>query len=253
MKRVLFLLAGMAIVITACGGGPVSNATTGVAPDRADGDWQLVSGLPTVDGWPVTMSIDGTTMGGTAACNNYGGEASADPSGAFSARVLNMNEMGCEPAIQASEQAFVTTIAKTHTWQREGNELTLSGDGITLVFEELPPVPAADLVGTEWVLETLIQGDVATTPGGSEATLLLKGDGTVEGSTGCRTLHGTWTLANAEVFFPDFGADGECEASLAAQDNLVVTVLGDGFRAEVDGDILTLTSVGDEGLQYRSR
>jgi hypothetical protein len=32
----------------------------------------------------------------------------------------------------------------------------------------------------------------------------------------------------------------------------VITVLGDGFTAEVDGDRLTLTSSGNEGLLYRA-
>ena len=47
-------------------------------------------------------------------------------------------------------------------------------------------------------------------------------------------------------------AHGECPAELEAQDGHVVTVLGDGFSAGVDGQLLTLTSSGDLGLVYRS-
>ena len=43
-------------------------------------------------------------------------------------------------------------------------------------------------------------------------------------------------------------AEGECPAELEAQDSHVVSVLGDGFSAVVDGQLLTLSSSGDLGL-----
>lgn len=44
-----------------------------------DGSWQLMSGtvdgrpVPIVDSHPITLNIDGYVIGGTAACNGYGG------------------------------------------------------------------------------------------------------------------------------------------------------------------------------------
>jgi hypothetical protein len=89
------------------------------------------------------------------------------------------------------------------------------------VFNRAPQVPTEALVGTTWILETILDGDVAATPIGDAATLLLD-------------------------------ADGECSQDVVDQDGIVVTVLGDGFRPTIEGDLLTITSMGDQGLVYRS-
>ncbi len=47
-------------------------------------------------------------------------------------------------------------------------------------------------------------------------------------------------------------SDNECPARVAAQDTDVVTVLGDGFIASVDGDRLTVTDAGNLALEYRA-
>jgi hypothetical protein len=50
----------------------------------------------------------------------------------------------------------------------------------------------------------------------------------------------------------ELSAHGDCPVELRDQDAVVVRVLGDGFRVEVDHEILTLTSTGNEGLAYRA-
>jgi len=95
------------------------------------------------------------------------------------------------------------------------------------------------------------------------ATLHLDVDGTVRASTGCRTFDGEWIDTGDEVLLATFGqrddspnvaADGTttCSDAVVAQEDHVLSVLGDGFRAEVDGDRLTLTSRDGLGLVYRA-
>jgi len=72
------------------------------------------------------------------------------------------------------------------------------------------------------------------------------------GSTGCRALNGRYTIAGVEVTMAELSAHGDCPVELRDQDAVVVRVLGDGFRVEVDHEILTLTSTGNEGLAYRA-
>ncbi len=103
-----------------------------------------------------------------------------------------------------------------------------------------------------WILETLIEGETASTVGGDSATLLLTADGTLTASTGCRALTGTWLENGGVIVVPTLSADGECPSDLTRQDSLVVTVVADEFRAEVEGDRLTLTSMGGDGLVYRA-
>jgi heat shock protein HslJ len=129
--------------------------------------------------------------------------------------------------------------------------MTLAGEGVELVFERLAPPPTAAIVGTAWVLDSLISGDAVSSVAGEPATLRLDADGTFVGSTGCRGFGGRWIEANGEILFADFTMDLRgCPPELTGQDDHVVSVLGDGFRAAVDGQRLTLTSTGAEGLGY---
>ena len=120
--------------------------------------------------------------------------------------------------------------------------------GVELVFTGLAAPPIADLVGTTWRLESLSTGDVAVSPIGDPATLVLDAGGTFSGSTGCRQFTGSWTEGTGGIVATTMSMYGECPADRADQDARVVGVLG-GFRAQVDGDRLTLTAQGST-LQY---
>lgn len=221
------------------------------------GDWiatSAESGGVTVGllpGWDVSMSIAGDEITGTAACNGYGGTVAIGDDGSFSVGEVAMTEMGCQPDVQALEQAFAAALFEFDAYVVDGGTLTLSGGGHEWTFERLAPIDDTAIVGTTWVLDTYVSGDAATTmPGMDDATLTMNADGTFTGSTGCRDLAGEWIEAGGEIVFTSFGADGECPPELRELDNWVVTVLGDGFRPTVEGDRLTLTSAGGEGLSY---
>ena len=120
-----------------------------------------------------------------------------------------------------------------------------------MIFVRNAPAPLADLESTLWVLEALLQDDVATSVAGDPATLRLE-DGSLTGATGCRTLAGSYVVFGNEIILTDFGASGDCPTSLRDQDGSIVTVLGDGFVPTIDGDQLTLISEGNQGLRYRA-
>ncbi len=242
-------LAAMALV--GCG-------DSGGEPDTDAflGAWVLTDGthegaaIPIVDGARITMTIEPGSVGGTAACNGYGGSFRSDGR-AFRIDELGMTDMGCEPPIQASEQAYLAALPDVRSIDLVDGQLVLSGNVVRLAFDRLAPVPDAELVGTTWEMDTIIDGPAASSVAGDRATLTLRPDGTLVGGTGCRSLSGTWIINGDEVLFPNFGADGECPAELARQDGHVVEVLGDGFTVQIDGDRLTVTSRGNLGLSYR--
>ncbi len=253
MRRIQ-LLALFALVVAACG---AASPQTGDS-QPVEGAWQLQSGtldgnpIPLVDTYPVTMTIEGAQISGTAACNGYGGEVRI--SGAsFSVASIGVTEMACfPPEVMDTETAFLRALLRVDTVEVEEGRLTLRGGNTELVFELLPPVPEAELTGTVWVLESLVQGDAVSSVAGERATLELFTDGSLIGSTGCRILTGSYVISGAEVQFTRFSAGGECPPELARQDDHVVSVLGDGFRAEVDGDTLIVTAAGGQGLIYRA-
>jgi heat shock protein HslJ len=227
-------------------------------PASIAGAWQLEEGtldgdpIPLVDGFPITLTIDAETVGGTAACNGYGGSYTFED-GEIAISELGATAMACVPEeTMAAEAAYLEALTRATTVSATDDQLTITGEGVELVFNELPPVPTADLTNTVWVLESLIEGDSVSSVGGERATLELFTDGSMLGSTGCRNLHGRYVVSGGEVQMPEFAAEGECPQELQAQDSLVVTVLGDGFRALVEEDILTVTSAGNLGLTYRA-
>lgn len=225
--------------------------------DSVAGAWQMSTGtvdgqpIPAPDTHPITITFEDNQVSGTASCNGYGGTFQVSGS-SISISDLAMTEMACSPeATMEAEAMFSDAITRVDTVSVDGT-LTLSADGVELVFEKLDPVPEEELIGTRWILDGLIQGDVVSTPvAGSEAYIELSPDGSATGDTGCRPFSGQYIIEGAEVLMPELAADGhECEPDFAEQDNLFFSVVGDGFRVEIEGDRLTMSSRGGEGLTF---
>jgi heat shock protein HslJ len=221
------------------------------------GDWELVSGndgedlMPMVPGYRITFSSDGTTFGGTAACNTYGGTVEIEDD-ALRLQDLSMTEMACQPEVMASERAYLSALALIDSAGREGDVLLMSGATIELWYVLVEPIPEQELFGTIWILETLLDGETATSVEGENLTLELSEDGTLAALTGCRALNGTYVVVGDEITTTDLRADGDCPAELERQDGKVVSVLEGGFAVAIEGDRLTLTVTGGEGLVYRA-
>jgi heat shock protein HslJ len=226
--------------------------------DPTAGPWELEAGtidgseLILVAGHPITLNITENSANGTAACNGYGAGVAMDESEITFSEIFS-TAMACSPEeVMESETRYLDALPRLDSFAGTQDRLTLTGDDVELSFIALPPVPIADLTGTVWVLEGLIDGDTVSSAAGDRATLELYTDGSMLGSTGCRSLHGTYAIIGAEVTMPEMAAEGECTADLSEQDSRVVTVLGDGFRVAVEDQTLTLTAAGEQGLVYRA-
>lgn len=251
-------LAILAVIVglTGCG-------ATGASPTPGSGDpqgsWQLVTlestagSVPLVDDHPVTLTLEGSSVGGRAACNEYGGRIEGTGDG-IAIGELAWTAMACIPeAVMRVEAAYVEALGAVRTMRLDGDELVLEGDAVELRFTRLPDPPTADLVDTLWTLETLLVGDMAAAAMGEPATLLLRSDGTFTGSTGCRTFDGEWIEQGEQLLATTFAmGDQICPEELTQQDAQVATVIGDGFVPSVEGDLLSLLDPGGVGLVYRA-
>ena len=249
----------VAVLLTACAAPGASPSLSQDGPGDPQGSWQLVSGgtdageIPIVADHPITLTIDGSSIGGTAACNGYGGRLEAT-GGGVEIRDLAWTAMACMPdEVMAAEGAYTQALGAVRSIRRDGNQLVLEGNALELRFDPLPEPPTAELVGTTWTLDTLLVGDVAAAPMGEPATLELRDDGTFSGSTGCRSFDGQWIEEGAQLLATTFVMDDRaCPAELADQDSQVVSVIGDGFVPSIEGQLLTLLDPGGIGLVYRS-
>ena len=266
-RTALVVVPLLALALAACGDDQDSEVPTGSSsqpstaptdvpddePMDPTGAWVLVAG-PTapIDGWDVTVTIEAGEVGGRAACNSYGGDVTWDADGTLAVGALARTEMACEPAaVMELEQAFLAALTAADRFAVDGDALTITSGATVWTFERQPPVPIADLIGTTWRLDGYIAGDaVSNEPGMDAATLVLHADGTLSGTTNCRTLTAAWVESGAEILLTDLSAVGQCDPIAADLDGRIVEVLGDGFTATVDGRRLTLAAQGGVGLTY---
>ena len=108
----------------------VASTLTGCSDDRPDvdvlGSWLLVSGTTFADG----------SVGGRAPCNDYGvayeldgHELDLTADGGVAQTLV-----GCDGAAGELESAYLDALGGTRTAARDGEVLTLSGDGTELEF-----------------------------------------------------------------------------------------------------------------------
>lgn len=244
-----------ALTLTGCSGGATSGRPT-AGIDLGGPAWELVSGtvgdlpLELPDGYRITLLVQSGELTGNAGCNDYGTSVRVVGNEVVVGSDIGATAQDCDPEVMVVESAYLSALPRVDTGSREGDRLELSGDRVRLVFAELDPVPVEGLVGTPWVLSELVRDDERSPARGEAARLLLRLDGTVSGGTGCRSLRGRHVESGDEVLLTSLSAEGDCTTGLQDQDSLVVEVLGDGFRADVAGDVLTLTSRGGAGLVY---
>lgn len=246
-----FALGALVLLLVGC------SLLPGAVNAALDGEWRLQSGtnqgqpIPIVPPGRITLRIDGTTVGGTAACNIYGGTLEVTGT-TIMITALSMTEMACQEDVMASEAAYLAALPLVTTVERDGSTLVLTGPQVELRFALVPALADADLVGPVWVLDSLILGEAVSSITGDEATLQLNADGTFSGSTGCRTISGHYSVSGSEVQVTLLPYDLiGCGDGLADQDEHVLAVIGPGLSFSIEGDRLTLTSA-DKGLGYQA-
>lgn len=229
---------------------------SGGASASLDGEWRLQVGtnqgqpVPIVAGSQITLKIKGTQAGGSAACNLYGGTIQVSGS-TVSISALSMTEMACQENLMASEAAYLAALPRVTTAARGGDSLVLSGPQVELRFALVPPLADAPLIGTVWVLESLIRGDAVSSTVGDPASLELRADGTLSATTGCRDISGRYAISGNQVQVTLDPYDlFACAELLGGQDTHVLAVISSGFSIAIEGERLTLTA-GAKGLGYR--
>jgi heat shock protein HslJ len=247
-RRFLALL----VLVAACGA--VTEPSTQPDPGPA-GDWKIIEGDVTGVGIPrgnfrITLLLADGTAGGVAACNSYGGSFTADD-GFIRFGLMNQTDVACAEPGMSAEQIFLRGLSAVDSYTVANDRLTLTGSDVTLVFATIPPIDTAPLFNQRWALESLLLADAVSSVQG-DGFLLLTEEGTMSGSTGCRSLHGVFIVAADEIVLTEFGADGNCPPDLEQQDSHLITVLEGGFTALVEEDRLTLMDPEGSGLQFRA-
>ena len=257
MTRIGGVAVAVALLVFGCGPSSSGSPSGSVGMVDAEGSWVLTTGtidgdpVPVVDGSAPTMTVSGSRVVGTAACNQYGTRIVV-VNGVTRFEAFGSTAMACEEPLMASETAFRTAMERVRGAARDGDALVLSGDGVELRFAPLDDVATEEFVDRAWRLVALVEDGVERPPDGDIATVIYRSDGTLEGSTGARTFIGRWTVFDAGIRATEMSMDGpDPPAALAAQDGQVTEVVGNNTPS-VDGDRLRLQGRFGFGLVYEA-
>ena len=204
-----------------------------------------------IEAAPITLTVEGFNGSGVAACNNYEFTMRFGDGGLELVSGPGHTDMGCSASISHLQDVYLESIGPSANYAVDDTTLTWQTPTATWVFTRVPPVPAAPLVRTTWVLNgVLYEFGGMTVPGIDAARIVFADDGSFHGSTGCRNFTGRWVLTNDAVTTRDVTFGGECTRALTEVDEIVAQVLDEGFAGSIDGDHLAARPRDNLGLDY---
>lgn len=268
------------VTVAACGTSDSDDGVAAVDPvadseapsdDTVDGsqfDGEWLANELTVDGiridldpsWPITVTIDGEAISGTAACNQYSGVVDVSTGaghGTFVVSDLRWTEMGCEPAVMDVEQAFLSALQAVDSYESaDGLYVADTGAGTNFHLVRASPVAAAEFTGTTWVLDTYLEnGNASTWSDMADVTIRFDDDGAVQGATACAGIDGDWALDDERLSLSrldriEIPALANCNDGDGELESLVIDVLeGLDLTATIDGQRLWLEARASGGYE----
>ncbi|HEY6627415.1 MAG TPA: META domain-containing protein [Acidimicrobiia bacterium] len=135
MRRALVFAAVLGLTLAACADASEPGA------DPTLSDWTLQSGtvdgtdIPIVADHPITLTFEAdNAIAGSSACNSYFGGYTIEGAD-ISFTEMGSTMMACEPAeVMDSEGMYLDAMSKVDAFTATEDSLTLTGDGVELVF-----------------------------------------------------------------------------------------------------------------------
>ena len=253
------VLAALGLVLVACGSLAGSGGTTDLRGRT------FLSTAVTENGRPkslvqgtrilVNFSADGTKIGANAGCNHMGGDARVE-NGRLIVGDMASTLMGCDGGRNEQDAWVAKLLTERPTIVISGAELVITSvtAEIRLVDRKVAD-PDRPLTGTLWTVETLIDGNAASSiPIGAVAHFTINPDGAFRGNTGCNQMGGTAVVTSTAIRFSGvFTTKMACEPDRMRLEQAVLDVLRDEVTCRIDADSLRLSHPSGRGLVLRAR
>jgi heat shock protein HslJ len=212
---------------------------------------RTIDGRVLVVGSRVRLSFANGRAVANGGCNTMSGPYTI-VAGRLAVRDMATTEMACDPALMAQDTWLADLLG--------GAEITLAGDTLTLarggvrltLLDRTVADPDRPLVGTRWVVEGIVTGEVVSSvPQGVTASLTF-GDGGVAVETGCNTGGGAVSVAAGILSFgPVSLTEMACGPEAMALEQAVVGALTGHVAYAIEADSLTLDA-GGAGLVLKA-
>ncbi|MFJ6515635.1 META domain-containing protein [Streptomyces sp. NPDC091406] len=252
------------LTLAACG------TESGSGSGKGSGDGDTVQSDVPVTG--VAWRVDSVTVGGKKTEAPEGARLEIDPKGRakadFGCNHISVDaqvkgdritlgkpvttQMACDEDIEKFEKAAIDAMGGEHTAKLSGEKLTLTTEGgDTMALSEEKP---AELVGTEWTVNTLLDGETATTvpadlPKKKAPRLTFAEDGTVRGNAGCNSFSGKATVKGSTIVFgPTVSTRKMCPEAEMETERAVLAALKGTKTYTIKGSTLTLAADGGKGI-----
>ena len=211
---------------------------------------------PLVPGTRIRLNFDdeGRRVGANAGCNHMGGEARVE-NGRLVAGDLAMTAMGCDGGRSEQDAWLAKFLSDKPTIRANGAELVLANNTTEIrLLDRTVADPDRPLIGTRWVVESIIDRDTASSiPQGAVAHVLLNADGTFTGNSGCNSMGGGAVIATPTIRFAGvYTTKMACEEGRIRLEQAVLGVLQDTVNYEIVADVLRLRHASGKGLDLRA-
>ena len=162
---------------------------------------------------------------------------------------LSTTEMGCDKPRHDQDEFVAGVLSANPKWELTDGRLTIRT--ATTVFDmAAEDRTKRDLKGTTWVLDTLVDGQVASSmpAGAPEVTLVFDGEKVVA-DTHCNGYTAEYTLAGDTVTFqPGMSTMMACAPEIMQLEKAVADALRDEVTYEITADRLTFTHPSGKGI-----
>lgn len=257
--RLVFVAVPLLLLLAACGQ-RAGEANT--APDPLRGRTFLATTV-TEDGKPrelvAEMSVEFTDDGrliARAGCNMMQGQVDTADGKLVVDGGLSMTDMGCDPARHEQDSFVAGVLGASPAWQLTDSGLTITSGATTFELAPREAVqPDGELVGTTWELDTLIDGQTASSmAAGAPAVTLVFDDKKVVAETNCNGLDADYTVTGDTIEFkPGMMTKMACEPDIMRGESAVVSVLQGTTSYEITADRLTLMSSSGKGIALHAK
>ncbi len=254
------MLVGVTLVLTGCGS--MATTTGGSVESELEARTFLStevtrSGAPfaVVPGSVIKLTFAEGRLSANAGCNTMGAGVTFDGSRMTLTSAVATTDMACPQELMDQDTWLAGLLTAGSDLSAADDFLTLVSGTTTIVLQdERTAVPDAPLVMTLWTLDTIIDGDSASSvPVGNPATLAF-GSGLPKAfiETGCNTGSGEYDIGDRTLALGPIALTKKaCREEVASVESAVLSVLQGEVAYVIDGKVLTITR-GAQSLVYRA-
>jgi heat shock protein HslJ len=258
--RLSFLVVPLLLVLAGCG---ARSAPQSEEPEPLRGRTFLAMAV-TEDGGiralmpgtdlSVAFTDDGR-MVAQAGCNTMQGPVNTADGTLVVEGGLSTTDMGCDQG-RAEQDTFVASVlGASPSWRLDGDRLTITSGTTKLDMTAREAItPNAELTGTTWVLNTLIDGQVASSVPAGPREMTLVFDGDILTMTVFNQLQSEYTIVDNLIVFGS-GSITEMASTpeMIPVEDAVFSVLAGEVTYEITANQLTITHPSGRGIQLHAK